>query len=328
MINRRHFSLAAASAVAGASLASTTALAQSARQVRLVVGFPAGGSTDTVARLLAEAMRDKFDGPLIVDNKVGAGGRIAAEYLKTAANDGSAILITPNPIVTIYPHIYKKLSYDPLRDLVPVAQVATYPLVIGVGPGVPANVKSVADFVKWARANPKTAFYGSPAPGSTPHFIGVMIARDAGIQLSHVAYKGDAPAIQDLLGGQLPMSINVPAAQLPHLQSGRLRILATTGSKRMAQLPEVPTLAESGFPQIQTNDWFGAFVPRGTPAPVIQKIQAAIREAIKTKELRDGMDKQAVEPAVATPDEFAKGIQHEFQQWAAVVKASGFSADE
>jgi tripartite-type tricarboxylate transporter receptor subunit TctC len=327
MTQRRRFSFALAGALAAAFL-SAAVQAQPGKPVRMVIGFPAGGSSDAVARILAEALRGKFDGPLIVESRAGAGGRIAAEYLKTAENDGSVILITPNPIVTIYPHIYRKLSYEPLRDLVPVAQVATYPLLIGVGPAAPPSVKTVRDFVQWAKANPKQAFYGSPAPGSTPHFVGVMIAKAAGVELSHVAYKGDAPSIQDLLGGQIPMSINVPFAQLPHVSSGKLRILATTGSKRMAQLPDVPTLAESGFPQIQTSDWFGAFVPPGTPPAAVAKIQAAIRDALKTKDVQEGFAKHAVEPAIAPPGEFAKRIKEESDQWAAVVRASGFTAEE
>lgn len=328
MTTRRYFSRAAAAAVLAAALGATGALAQGAKPVKLIVGFPAGGSSDTLARVLAEAMRGKFEGPVLVDNKVGAGGRIAAEYMKAADNDGSVILITPNPIVTIYPHIYRKLSYDPLRDLVPVAQIATYPLVVGVGPGVPASVRTLNNFLQWAKAHPTQAFYASPAPGSTPHFVGVMMARAAGIELSHVSYKGDAPAVQDLLGGQIAMSINVPSAQLPHLPSGKLRILATTGSKRMGQLPDVPTLAESGFPQIQTNDWFGAFVPRGTPPAAAQKIQAAIRDALKTKEVQEAFARQAVEPAGATPAEFSLGIKTEFDHWSAIVKDSGFKPED
>lgn len=327
MSTRRRLASALAASCA-AALLPFAAAAQQAKPIRLVIGFPAGGSTDAVARILADAMRAKFDGPLIVESRVGAGGRIAAESMKTADADGSVILITPNPVITIYPHIYRKLAYDPVRDLLPVAQVATYPLLVGVGPGTPASVHNVREFVQWAKANPKQAFYGSPAPGSTPHFVGVMIAKAAGVELSHVSYKGDAPSVQDLLGGQIPMSINVPSAQLPHVNSGRLRLLATTGPKRMAQLPDVPTLAESGFPQIQTSDWFGAFVPPGTPPAVVTKIQAAIRDALKTREVQEGFAKQAVEPAVATPAEFARRIRDETDQWAGVVKASGFRADD
>jgi len=326
MLSRR-LCIAATIAAVVSTLTGTSALAQGAKSLRLVVGFPAGGSSDTVARLLADAMRGKFDGPILVDNRAGAGGRIAAEYMKTADNDGTVVLITPNPVLTIYPHIYRKLSYDPFWDLVPVMPVATYPLLISVGSGVPASVKTVRDFLQWAKANPKQAFYGSPAPGSTPHFVGMMLAKSAGVELSHVAYKGDAPAVQDLLGGQIPMSINVPSAHLPHVASGKLRVLATTGAKRMVQLPDVPTLAESGY-QIQTNDWFAAFVPRGTPAQAIAKIQAALRDALKTKEVQEGFVKQAVDPALAGAGDFAKQIKDESDHWGGVVKATGFVAEE
>jgi tripartite-type tricarboxylate transporter receptor subunit TctC len=326
--HRRRYSFALFGALAATALLPVNAQAQSGKPVRFVVGFPAGGSSDTLARILAESLRGKLDGTVIIDNRAGAGGRIAAEYMKTADADGSVVLIVPNPILTIYPHVYKKLTYDPLRDLVPVMQLATYPLVIGVGSGTPADVKTVRDFLQWAKANPKQAFYGSPGPGSTPHFVGVMIAKAAGVELSHVPYKGDAPAIQDLLGGQLPMSINVPAAQLPHLASGKLRMLATTGAKRMAQFPEVPTLTESGFPGIQTSDWFGAFVPKGTPLAAIAKLQSALRDALKTKEVQEGFAKQAIDPATSDPHDFARQIRNEHEQWGGVVKASGFVAEE
>lgn len=328
MIGRRTMLNAALALALSTLCAATQVLAQGAKPLRLIVGFPAGGSSDAIARLLADAMRSRFDGPIVIENKVGAGGRIAAEFMKTADTDGSVVLLTPNPVLTIYPHIYKRLSYDPLSDLTPVAQVATYPLVIGVGPAVPVQVRTVKDYLQWSKGDPARGFYGSPAPGSTPHFVGLMLSKAGGANLSHVAYKGDAPAVQDLLGGQIPMSINVPSAQLPQLPSGRLRILATTGSKRMAQLPEVPTLAESGFPGIRTNDWFGIFVPRGTPPAAVLKLQSALREALQTKTVQEGLAKQAVDPSTATPAEFEKALREETAQWAAIVKASGFSAEE
>lgn len=324
-MDRRSF-VAGALAAAGAS-AAPFALAQGAKPLRLVVGFPAGGSSDTVARLLADAMRGKFAGPIVVDNKPGAGGQIAAQFLKTADNDGSVVLITPNPILTIYPHTYRKLSYDPLRDLVPVAQVATYPLLLGVGPAVPASVKTVRQFLQWAKDNPAQASYGSPALGSTPHFVGVMLAKAAGVELLHVAYKGDAPAVQDLLGGQVPMSINVPAAHLPHLASGRLRVLAVTGARRMAQLPDVPTLAESGY-AVRTSDWFGAFVPPGTLEASTTRIQAALRDALASKAVQEGFAKQGIEPAFLGGSDLARQVRDELDQWAGIVKASGFVAQE
>jgi tripartite-type tricarboxylate transporter receptor subunit TctC len=329
-LSRRSFSLALVGACASACAAGlfpAHALAQAARTLRLVVGFPPGGSTDTVARLLGEAMRGKFEGPVIVDNKAGAGSRIAAESMKSAPADGSVVLIAPNPIVTMYPHVYKRLSYDPIRDLVPVARLATYPLLLSVGPAVPSSVKTLRDFVDWAKANPKLASFASPASGTTPHFVGVMVATAAGIELTHVPYRGDAPAVQDLIGGQIAMSINVPAAQLPHLASGKLRVLATTGAKRMAQLGDVPTLTEAGF-QIQTNDWFGAFAPPGTPTAAMAHIQAALREALQVKDVQQGFAKQGIEPAFMPGDELARLIVEESAYWAKVVKATGFTPED
>jgi tripartite-type tricarboxylate transporter receptor subunit TctC len=301
--------------------------AQSSKAPRLLVGFPAGGSTDAVARLLAEAMRGKFDGPVMVDNKPGAGSRIAAESLKTAAPDGTLVMLAPNPLVTMYQHVYKKLSYDPSRDLLPIARLASYPLFMAVGPAVPASVKTVRDFVQWAKANPSQAMFASPASGTTPHFVGMMVAKAAGIHLTHVPYRGDAPAVQDLLGGQISMSINVPSAQLPHLNSGKLRVLATTGPKRAAQLADIPTLAESGF-QIETNDWFGAFAPPGTPPAVLARLETAFSEALEAADVRQGLAKLGIEPSFLAGAALPRLIRDESAHWAGVVKATGFTPED
>lgn len=324
---RRSWLLLLAALTTGVPLADPVQ-AQPSKSVRMVVGFPAGGPTDAVARVLAEALRGKLDGTIIVDNRAGAGGRLAAESMKTADNDGSVIILAPNPTLTIYPHIYKKLSYDPVRDLVPVAPVATFPCLIAVGPSTPATVKTVRDFLQWAKANPAQAFYASPAPGSTPHFVGMMIAKAANVELTHVPYKGDAPAVQDLLAGQVALSINAPSAQLPHIASGKLRVLATTGTKRLAQLPDVPTLAESGFQGISTNDWFGIFAPRGTPPELIKKLRSVLREAVGTKAVQEAFTRYGVEPVLTETGDFAAQIKNESAHWASVVKATGFTPED
>ena len=325
-MKRRHFNVSTL-AIAATSLTHGPLVRAQGKPLRIIVGFPAGGSSDALARFLAEALRGKFDGPVIVENRAGAGGRIAAESLKTADADGSVMLLTPNVAVTLYPHIYKRLGYDATKDLSPVARLATFPLVIGVGPAVPASVKSMADLMAWFKANPASAFYGSSAPGSTPHFVGQMVGKAAGVPLTHVAYKGDAPAVQDLLGGQVPMSIHPPAALLPHLPAGRLRVLATTGARRMERLPETPTLLESGF-KIQTADWFGTFVPGGTPNAAVQRLQLALKEALVSREVRDGLAKLQLSEDFVPQPEFGRQIREEFDYWGPIVRSSGFSIDE
>lgn len=304
------------------------ASAQATPPLRIVVGFPAGGSSDSVARFLAEALRPKLDRPVLVENKAGAASRIAAEYVKNAPADGSVLLMVPNPVITQYPSVYKRLSYDPVKDFAPIGQVGTYPLFISVGPAVPETVQSIKDYVSWARQNPKGAFFGSPAAGSTPHFVGIMLGRASGVELSHVGYRGDAPGIQDLLGGQLPMSINVPAAQLPHLQSGKLRVLATTGAKRSPDVPNVPTTTELGLTSLKTSDWFGLFAPSATPKPTVAKLQQALQEVLSQPTMRANFTKLGIEPAFIPGDEFARRIKVETTAFADIVKAVGFTPED
>ena len=325
MARRRVLQLAAASSLG----ASFGALAQTSQApLRLIVGFPPGGATDVVARYLAEAMRTRLKRTVLVENKPGAAARIAAEYLKSAPADGSVILVTPNPVVTQYPSVYRKLSYDPVRDLEPLAMVASYPLLISVGPAVPASVRSIKDYVQWAKSGPRNGFFASPAAGSTPHFVGLMLGRAAGVELTHVPYRGDAPAVQDMLGGQVPMSINVPVAQLPHIATGKLRVLATTGERRMPELAQVPTMIEEGYPALQTSDWFGTFLPAGTPAAVAARLQAVIQDSLQDPLVRESFAKQGITPAFVPAPEFAERIRRERTEFAATVQKIGFTPEE
>lgn len=326
--SRRDFAFAAASTLTGPLAVGTSWAQASSQPVRIIVGFPPGGSSDVVARQLAEALRPRLNRVILVENKAGAGGRIAPEFVKSAPADGSVILLAPNPLITQYPSVYKKLAYDPVRDLAPLAKVASYPLFISVGPAVPDSVKTVRQYLDWAKSGPKNGFFASPATGSTPHFVGVMLGRASNSEFTHVPYKGDAPAIQDLLGGQVPMSINVPAAQLPHIASGKLRVLATTGPQRSPDLPGIPTIAEQGFEALQTHDWFGLFIPAATPTAPAQQLQAAVREALEEPALRESFRKLGVQPAFVKGDDFARQIREETVSFAALVKSVGFVPEE
>ncbi len=329
MLTRRRFVTASATALASAAAGLTPrAFAQTLQKTaRIVVGFPPGGSSDVVARLIADRMRGGYAPAVIVENRPGAGGRIALDHLKQAESDGSAMVQTPASMIVIYPHIYKKLAYDPLVDFAPVTRVCTFVFAVSVGPAVPDSVKTVADLVQWLKANPKQASYGSPAAGSVPHFTGVLLGRAAGVELTHVAFKGGAPAIQDLIGGQIPMSINVLSEALPQHKAGKLRILATTGPKRSPYLPEAPTLKESGF-NLEATEWFGIFVPARTSPDTVAKLNAAILEALKSKEVTEGFAKFAFEPAGESPVEFAKLVKSEHERWGPIVKSTGFTAED
>ena len=327
MPNRR---LPLAAAALAAAACAPLAHAQTAidKTARIVVGFPPGGSRDAVARLLADQLRGSYAPTVIVDNKAGAGGRIGAQAFKAGDADGSQFLLTPASILTIYPHVYKKLGYDSLADFTPVSSVAVVTFAFSVSSAVPASVKTVAEYVAWAKANPKDANYGSAAAGATPHFVGVMLGRAAGVQLNHIPFKGGAPLVSDLLGGQIQAGANVLPEVLPHAQSGKLRILAVSGAKRSRFLPNVPTFAESGFKDVEASEYFGVFVPAKTPPEVVAKLNAAIQNALKAKPLVEGLEKLSFEVAGQSPAEFGKLVQGELKRWGPVVKASGFSSDE
>lgn len=327
MLNRRR--LAAALTVALATFAPL-AMAQPVidKTVRIVVGFPPGGAADAVARLLAEQLRGTYAATVIVDNKAGAGGRLGAQAVKAGEADGSQILLTPASILTIYPHVYKKLGYDSLADFTPVGSVAKVTFALSVSSAVPATVKTVADYVAWAKANPKDANFGSPAAGATPHFVGTMLGRAGGVQLNHVPFKGGAPLVSDLLGGQIQSGVNVLPEVLPHANSGKLRILAVSGAKRSRFLPNVPTFAESGFKDVAADEHFAVFVPSKTPPDVVAKLNTAIRTALKAKPMVDGLEKLSFDLGGESPAEFAKIVQSEISRWGPIVKASGFSSED
>ncbi len=300
---------------------SGAAFAQDAKRLlRLIVGFPAGGGTDIIARVLADRIHVPFASSVIVENKPGAAARASVDYVQNAEPDGATLLFTPDFPITLYPHSFRKLSYDPLRDLVPVAPAAKSMLTYNVGPMVPATVKSLADFVAWCRAHPANANYATTAAGGTPHFVGVMLANAAHVAMTPVHYRGGALALQDLLGGHVPASINPISETLTQAKSGNIRILAVTGARRSAFLPDVPTMREQGF-DVVVESWLGAFAPAKTPAETVRTLGAAINAAAKSPAMAQNLAKFGNEPAVQTPDEFAATVRADYARWAPVVKA-------
>jgi tripartite-type tricarboxylate transporter receptor subunit TctC len=326
MLSRRFFLTASASGALACGFGGlgTAAGAQVvAKNVRLLVGFPPGGSLDVVARLLAEHMKG-YAPSMIVDNRPGAGGRIALETLKNSEPDGSVLILTPGDQVTLFPHVYQKLQYDALRDFAPVTTICTCPFLLAIGPMVPASVTTLAQFIEWCRANPKLATYGSPGAGTRPHFLGVTLARAAGIDFVHLPYKGGAPAIQDVLGGQIPASINVFSNAFPHVQSGSLRALAITAPKRSPLLPNVPTMREAGYPEVEAVEWFGLFVPAKTPTDVVNALYSTVQQALKSDAINTGLGKLSFDVAGMSQDNFVTLIKADTERWAGLVKVSGF----
>ena len=330
MLNRRHFMASGGLPLLGAAL---PALGQSpvgalAKPARIVVGFPPGGSADLIGRVLAQQMTG-YAASVIVENKPGAGGRIALDTLKASEPDGTTMVVTPSSMMALYPHVYKKLSYDPVKDFTPVAMLASFPFVLTVGPLVPAQIKTVAEFMAWCKANPKLVAYASSGNGSTPHFAGVTLARAAQVELTHVAYKGGAPAMNDVLGGQIAANMAVISNALPLLQAGKLRALAVTGAARSPALPDVPTLAEAGYRDAVVTEWFGVFLPAKAAPEVLARLSAAVREALKSKAVLDVLVKASFEVAApASPTEFGRMLKAGIDYWGSIVKASGFTPED
>lgn len=323
-LTRRQLALAGLGA-----LASPHLMAQpGGKPLRILVGFPPGGSADLLARALAQQLGQK-GATVIVDNKPGAGGRIALEMLKNGDADGSVIAVTPASMMVVYPHIYRKLSYQPVQDFAPVSRIGSAQFVITIGPQVPASVRTLADFLAWCKAHPEQASYGSSGAGSIPHFTGVALSKVAGVEWTHVAYKGAAPAMSDMLGGQVAANVGVVSNALQHIQSGKLRALAVSGPSRSSALPDVPTLAEAGYRAAQAVEWFGVFAPQRTSSDAVARLHALVQEALRTRGFQEALTKASFENGAGEGvKEFAQALQLDLQRWGDVVRQSGFTPED
>ena len=328
-MDRRHFLQLLQAGGALAALAPMgRAFAQLNGNASIVSGFPAGGMGDQVSRPLAEKLRGKYATSLVVEAKTGAGGRIAVDYVKRAAPDGLTILQIPSSPMTLYPNTYRKLNYDPQADFVPVTTTVNYAFVLTAGPGLPAEVKTVPDYLKWAKANPAQANYGVPAAGSALHFVGMMLQKAGDAPLTAVAYRGGAPLLTDVLGGQVPVSISVLGEVMPYIRSGKLRGLAVSSAQRSPFLPEVPTFVEQGFADIVVQEWLGWFLPARTPAETVQRLNALVREGLQSPEFIEALAKSGLQPVHQSPEEFARIVRADQQRWAPIVKAANFTAED
>lgn len=326
MLNRRSLLLCAAAGAAPLpALAQTQPLPGTAS---IVSGFPAGGMGDYVARPLAERLRGRYAANILVDSRVGAGGRIAVEYVRRAAPDGLTILQIPSSPMVLYPHIYKKLNYDALADFIPITSTVTYAFSFTAGPGLPAEIKTVAEYVQWAKANPKLASYGIPAAGSALHFAGMLLQRAANFEFTSVAYRGGAPLLQDVMGGQVPVSFNVIGEVLPHIRSGKLRSLAVTSAERSVFLPAVPTLVEQGYRDIAIQEWLGWFLPAKTPAETVNRLNMLVREGLAAPDVVDSLAKNGLQALHHSPEDFARVVRQDHARWALLARSTGFTAEE
>jgi tripartite-type tricarboxylate transporter receptor subunit TctC len=326
-ISRRNVLQAAGASALLAGIGQSAWAQAQFETARLITGFAAGGTSDTTCRRVATGLAPGYAKAVVVENRTGAGGQIAVQYVKGQAPDGTTILQTPTSILTIYPHIYKKLPYEPLVDLTPVTLACVFDFGFAVGPAVPLSVKSVPEFLAWAKANPLGANFGSPAAGSTPHFIGALLGKSAGIDMKHAAYRGTQPAMLDLLGGNIS-SVSGPLGDITqHLATGKVRILGVSGGKRSRFAPDVPTFAEQGLNQATHSEWFAFLLPAKASPEIVNRLNVAMKHALAQKDVIDGLAGFGLEAMSSSPAELADLIRKDTAKWAPIVKQVGFTAE-
>lgn len=311
---------------AAASLLGTAAAQPGDRvsgPVRLLVGFPPGGGGDIVARTVADRLSRSIGATVIVENRAGAGGRLAAEILKNAPADGNTVLITPLAPIVIAPLTFRKLNYNPEADFVPVAQLVKFPLAIATGANSP--FKTLDNLVAWLKANPAQASFGTSAAGSQLHFLGLMFAQAIKVDMTHVPYQGGAPLVTDLIGGQIPVGVD----QFPYEfhKAGKIRMLATSGAARSPLMPDVPTFKEQGYPGVEGEAWFGAYMHVKTPAPIVQRIGEALVDAVRQPDAKQQLAQSGLEATGLAAPEFAALVAADRARWKPVIEASGFRGD-
>ncbi len=286
------------------------------RPVKLVVAYPAGGAVDIVGRMLAEKLTASLGQPVVVENKAGAGGLIGADAVAKGAPDGYTFVLGTVSSHAIAPSVYKKMPYDPVADFAPVSLVALTPYFITVNPLVPA--KTLAELIAYTKANPDKLNFGSSGNGTTPHLAGELFNTMAGVKINHIPYKGSAPMVTDLLGNQVQVAFDNTV--IPNVKAGRLRALATTGTTRLAAMPDVPTAAEAGLPGYEAVGWMGMYGPKGTPPAIVNKLAAEIAKAMAAPDVREKLAAQGFQAATDTPAQFDTYLRAEQIKWAKVAR--------
>ena len=327
MLTRRHLMTSTTSLAAFAVLGMPShAAAQQIELVKIMVGFPPGGTSDALARRIADKARGPYGANFVVENRPGAGSQIAITTLRDGIADGSVMLVAPSSALAIYPYTYPKLPYRPLEDLQPVSLAATFSHGFAVGPMVPDTVKDFKDFLTWVKANPEKGNYGSPAAGSMPHMVAALAAVSSGVPLTHVAYKGSAPGMADMMGGQIA-AMSAPIGEfLQYVKAGRVRVLAVSGADRSPFLPNVQTFQQQGLP-ITTREWWGVFLPGKASAQTVQRANVAIKQALENPELMSSMAELGMEIQSSTPQALASTLKADMDEWRLLVKKIGFTME-
>ena len=313
--------------VCGALMLGGSAMAQTypSRPVKIVVPFPAGGSNDIVARVLAQKLTERNGQSFFVENRGGAGGNIGAEAVASSEPDGYTLLLTAPPPLTINAALYKDMRYDPSGAFAPVALIASVPIVLVVHPSL--GINSVQELIARAKAKPGTVFFGSSGNGSTNHLAGELLKSVTGIDIVHVPYKGAAPAMNDLVAGHIPMMFdNIPAV-LPQVRAKTINAIAVAGSRRASALPDVPTVAESGVPGFEASAWFGLVAPAKTPAPILAKLESDVETILKMPDVQKRFDELGAEPGAVSGANFGKFLANETTKWTKIIRESGAKVD-
>jgi tripartite-type tricarboxylate transporter receptor subunit TctC len=324
MIGRRHLVQGVSAAGATLALSAATYAQELLDSLKILVGFPPGGSADVVSRHLADKLTSTYARSAIVDNRPGAAGRIAIDALRTAPPDGRTLLLTPASTVTVYADIYRNLSYNPFTDLVPVSLAATFVHGLAVGPMVPAEITNLEQFAAWAKANPGKASCGNPGEGSFPHFLTLVLAKALSAPIQPVPYRGGAPALNDMLANQLAALMLPDGSFLPYGKDKGVRVLATSGTQRSPFYPDVATFAEQGVKELVVTEWFGLFAPKATPAAVVNGASQAIAKVIAAKDIDQAFAKFGMVPKATTPAELAGLIRSDAAIWGPIIKSTGF----
>lgn len=324
MITRRHF--IQGSLLAGTSISPLAARAQDSLDVaRIISGFPPGGTIDVLARRVADKLRGNYAANMVVENKPGAAGQIGIITLKDANPNGSALLLTPSSMLSIYLYTYPKLQYK-LDDVAPVSVGAYINHGLAVGPAVPDSVKTLKDFLAWAKANEGHANFGSPGAGSMPHLIGILLGKSSGVDLKHIPYRGTVPGVQDLLGGQIASFCGPIGDYLPHVKTGKLRVLAISGKSRSPFLPQAPTLRELGHP-LTVREWYGFFLPGKARPEVVRRASAYLQPALAQPDLIEYGKQFGLEIQSSSAPALAELLQADANEWRQLIKQVGFTAE-
>lgn len=317
-----------AAAIAVTALALPAAQAQQDwpnKSVKIVVAFTAGGTTDILARMIGQRFADKFKQPFVVDNKPGGAGNIGTEFVIRAPADGYTIMANSVGPAAVNPSLFAgKINFNAVTDLEPIGQIADVPNVLVVHPST--GIKTMADFLKYAKANPDNLNYASTGIGTSSHLSGFLLSSKAGLKAEHIPYKG-AEALKDLLAGRVQFMFATIPSVIQHIKAGKLTAVAVSSKNRSRSMPEVPTVAESGFPGFEAGSWFGFFAPKGTPREIILKLNAALNEALTDKEIDARLVLDGADPVPGTPEKFGAFVKAEYEKWAEVVKASGAKAN-